>query len=96
MNSGASELAYESHDSFYSTISIVRNIKKNNRFIQPQPLDNNLEFNFEYIPETRGVSISGTLINSDTKKPLALKKVHISVFNGFTWEVYFCCFRSNG
>ncbi|MDA3893314.1 MAG: hypothetical protein PF517_16750 [Salinivirgaceae bacterium] len=84
MNSGASELAYESHDSFYSTISIVRNIKKNNRFIQPQPLDNNLEFNFEYIPETRGVSISGTLINSDTKKPLALKKVHISVFNGST------------
>ena len=64
------------------SVSITRTSYLCDSIISISPLDTSLNFNYSFLPETRGISISGILADKTNREPIANSPVSVSLKKG--------------
>ncbi len=66
------------------SISVFDKNLFNKNIVRVMPVENSDKFKFEYLPETRGVTLSGSLIDPKTNYPLVFKRINLTILDGNT------------
>lgn len=64
------------------SVSITRKSYVHDTIIKMCPIDTSLSFTNSFLPETRGISLSGVLVDKSTQKPISNSKVTVSLKKG--------------
>lgn len=63
------------------TATIVSKNTNNSEYFLKLKNNNKTDFNFEYIPETRGISISGSIVTAEEHNPVTSTPLYLTVFS---------------